>query len=143
MRPALVAASLAVVATLLPVQPASAAGAPFFGSMHFDCYGCGYSRMTANVTVTGTTNVGVVIGPAVIDAAISMNPGPECDSTWVATGTVVGVVHLNVAMTVIARTGVMLETGDVNSVGWLHYVVSSPLGLVCGGPVDATVWGSF
>jgi hypothetical protein len=134
------AASIAMVGT-----PADAAGAVVFtGTANIDCFGCGVSTGTAELTGVGTlldpANP-VLTGAATANYTVNEPDGATCVVTGAASGTVTGAVDLSFNWTRVGAVAVITTSGDVEGAGVALFVVTSPVGNPCGGPVTAQVVG--
>jgi hypothetical protein len=143
-------ATLALAATvLMPVAapPASADSVGFIefsGTAYIDCFGCGISNGTADLTVRGVVGGGVVVSGAEYAKYTVNEPSlsPQCMVTGTASGTADGAVSVTFNWTRVGANAVVTVTGDVTGAGPATFVVTSPaFGVACGGPVTAHVEG--
>jgi hypothetical protein len=146
LRSAVLAAGV-VSAIALSTTGASAQGAgEFNGSAHINCFGCGVSTGTAELSVTGEVNGSVVVGGITANAHASFTvnepTGPTCVVSGSASGTVTGAVSVDFNWTRVGAVAVITTSGQISGAGVAAFVVTSPVGVPCPGPVDALVVGA-
>ena len=133
MRPLPTAVLVAALSAPLAItSPASAVPGVFTGSMHINCFGCGSSPATADLTFTPG-------GPAQGEFQVLAPTGAACTVSWQFEGTIHGSRNANVNVVVLNGVMVITATGD-STIGGVVFV-TSPVGVPCGGPVDATLIG--
>jgi hypothetical protein len=143
MRSAVLAgAAIPAIAIGTSTAPAYAQGAgTFHGTAHINCFGCGSSSGTAALSVTGEIN-GVAKVEAGVTASYSVTEAPgTCPATGNATGSFSGAVNGSFTWIRVGANAVITTSGDINGAGVAAFAVTSPVGLPCGGPVNATVVG--
>jgi hypothetical protein len=123
--------------------------AVFTGTAHINCFGCGTSTGTAELAGQDpSVSAEVETDDAELETAhaaysVQEDGGTSCVITGTATGTTVGeLATVSFNWTRIGAVAVISTTGEINGAGVAVFVVTSPIGLPCGGPVDATVVGT-
>jgi hypothetical protein len=130
----LVAAGLVAALGAVPATPASATGAgAFTGTVHINCFGCGLSGGTGHFTLDGT-------GAPFVASFTVNEPASTCPAIGTAEGTFSGAVNGRFTWT---RYGTYLDIRTNGLPGSGHFVITSPVGNPCGGPVAATVTGTI
>ena len=142
MRSAVLAGAAVPAIALGTTGPAFAQGAgTFHGTAHINCFGCGSSSGSAALKVTGEVN-GTAKAEAAVTASYSVTEAPgTCPATGNATGSFSGAVNGTFTWIRVGANAVITTAGDINGAGLAGFAVTSPVGLPCGGPVDATVVG--
>ncbi len=130
----------------LGIQPASASGGSFAfqGTAHINCFGCGDSPGTATLNyICVDLNEGVVcvygVGTASYTATESSGVGCLLSGAW--SGVMTGPVSVSFNLTRVGSFFVITTAGDVNGAGGGVFQVTAPVGIPCGGPVDAAIVG--
>ena len=148
LRSAILAAGLAssVAISMTPASatpPATGGVVVFSGTAAIDCFGCGVSQGTAELTGSGVVGTNVVTnGSAHADYSVSeLNVSPACVITGSASGTVTGAINVAFNWTRVGATAVITTTGDITGAGVAGFAVTAPVGIPCGGPVTADVAG--
>ena len=142
MRSAVLAGAAIPAIAIGTTGPAYAQGAgTFHGTAHINCFGCGSSSGTADLKVTGEVN-----GTAKVEADVTATytvteASATCPAVGSATGSFSGAVNGTFKWTRVGATAVITTTGDIAGAGVAAFAVTSPVGLPCGGPVNATVVG--
>lgn len=113
-------------------------GAAFTGEAAINCFGCGVSTGTADLTVISTGGM----GSAFATYTVFESPA-QCPVTGSATGSTTGSVVVDFNWTRVGATAVITTTGDINGGGVAAFAVTNPLGNPCGGPVTAAVVGAI
>lgn len=115
--------------------------AEFDGTAHIDCFACGTSSGTASLSALGVwLNGQPISGP--VDATFTAFGSPgTCPVTGTASGSTTGAVNVNFNWTRLGAVAVITTSGDINGFGVATFTVTEPIGVPCGGPVDATVAG--
>ena len=93
---------------------------PFSGTASINCFGCGSSSGTADLTLLDT-------GGAVHADYDVTEPSITCPLTGSATGTTTGAINVNFTWTRTGATAVISTTGDVNGVGAAAFAAATPL----------------
>ncbi|HWL35974.1 MAG TPA: hypothetical protein VNQ77_07250 [Frankiaceae bacterium] len=114
--------------------------AAFTGTTQMGCFGCPGPRPgTASLSVTS----GVVInGSAHADYTAVLPADTTCIISGTATGNVTGAVNVNFNWVRLGAVAVITTTGDINGAGVATFVITSPVGNPCGGPITAQVAGA-
>jgi hypothetical protein len=112
----------------------------FEGTWVEECFGCGVSPATMNLTVTAGGPGGIVVGG---QASSSFTAGEPADVTCVLTGAasglITGAVDFWFNFTRVGAFAVITTSGDVHGPGTATFTLTSPLGNPCGGPAEAYV----
>jgi hypothetical protein len=128
----LLAAGLVAALGAVPATPASAGAGAFSGTVHIDCFGCGYSQGTGAFTLDGG---------APFSASFVVNEPPStCPVIGAAEGSFSGAVNGQFTWT---RYGTYLDIRTNGQPGSGHFGITAPTGNPCGGPVTATVTGTL
>ena len=140
----LAVAALAVAPVAVPSASAATGGAvAFTGTAYLDCFGCGYSHGTADLSVIGLVGGNVVDGPAYADyTMVQPNISPFCMISGSASGYVTGTVNVTFNWTRVGALALIGTTGDITGLGFATFTVTSPTGVPCGGPVVAQFEGT-
>lgn len=143
MRSAVLAGAAIPAIAIGTSGPAYAQGAGVFhGTAHINCFGCGDSSGTAALSVTGEVN-GVAKTEAAVNASYTLHEDSlTCPAVGTASGGFSGAVNGSFTWTRVGASAVITTAGDINGAGIAAFAVTSPVGLPCGGPVNATVVGS-
>jgi len=146
LRSAIVAAGAAstMIAGMTPASAAPGGVVAFTGTASIGCFGCPGPRPgTAVLSGTGVTLEGNVIsGTANATYTVTDPADVTCVITGSATGSVTGAINVGFTWLRVGATAVITTTGEVNGAGAAVFVVTSPVGNPCGGPVTATVVGA-
>jgi hypothetical protein len=130
----------------LGASPASAqAFAVFEGTAHINCFGCGVSTGTARLCAIvkfPPPYVCVGIEDTFANYTVNEPAGITCVVSGSASGTTTGAVNVSFNWTRVGAVAVITTTGDINGAGVAAFAVTSPVGVPCGGPVDAIVAGA-
>jgi hypothetical protein len=149
----LVAALAGSLAVTAPPAAADEGVFPFFGTIHSNCFGCGSATGSGYVCVVTPDGAACVYYPRARRAGITYNTslnfteseptGVGCLLTGSASGTATGAINVTFSLTRLGSFFVITTSGDVNGAGVGALQVTSPLGVPCGGPVDAQIAGSI
>ena len=144
MRSAVLAgAAIPAIALGTSTAPAYAAGAGAFeGTAHINCFGCGSSSGTADLKVAGVVGTSAkALADVSASYTVSEAPG-TCPAVGSAVGSFGGAINGTFTWTRVGATAVITTAGDINGAGVAAFAVTSPVGLPCGGSVNATVVGA-
>ena len=151
MRKILRGALLATGAAALVVTGAAPAHAVdvvvFAGTAHINCFGCGTSTGTGSFCAYAKVHypppsADVCVG-FTSAYTVAEGTGVTCVVTGSADGTTSGPgLNTTFHWTRVGATAVISVVGDINGSGVAGFVVTSPAGIPCGGPVDAEVVGA-
>ncbi|HWL35973.1 MAG TPA: hypothetical protein VNQ77_07245 [Frankiaceae bacterium] len=131
------AAPVASACRTQPLNPRCAVG--FTGVASIGCFGCPGPRPgTATLTVVGAAFGSASASYTVVDPADA-----TCVISGSATGSVTGAIDVNFTWLRVGATAVITTTGDIDGAGAAVFVVTSPVGNPCGGPVTAQVAGAI
>ena len=108
----------------------------FQGTASIDCFGCGVSQGTAELTLT---SLGFT-GSAHADYTVTEGTGVTCVVTGSASGTTTGDVNVSFNWLRVGATAVITTTGDIDGVGLAGFVAHVS-GLPCGAAITADVAG--
>ena len=146
MRNVLRAAALTVALASVPAPAHADPGAiAFYGVAYIDCFGCGASFGTADLSAYGATaGRGVISGSASATYTTQQPAGPACVLTGTATGSVSGAVYVTFGWTRVGALALITTNGEITGTGTATFRVVSPgLLIPCGRPVVAEVIGAI
>jgi hypothetical protein len=103
--------------------------AAFSGTAAIDCFGCGDSAGTAELTVAGD---GPTLGAAHADYTVHEGTGTDCVISGAADGTVTGAINVSFNWNRVGAVAQINTSGDLNGSGAAAFVVTGPAGLPCG-----------
>lgn len=136
LRSAVLVAGLASTLAITTSANAAPAAAVFSGNAQLDCFGCGDTHGTADLTLTGAPS-----GSVHADFTANEPGGGLCLVTGTANGTVEGAINTNFNWTRVGATAVItLGTPGTTTFG-AGVAVFVASGITCGAAVTATVAG--
>jgi hypothetical protein len=130
LRTAIIVASVAAAVATTSTPASAAAVVAFAGTATIDCFGCGDSQGTAELT--GAGSVAGNVGSAHADYTVHEGTGTDCVISGTAEGGVTGALNVSFNWNRVGAVALINTTGDVNGSGTAAFVVTGPAGLPCG-----------